>query len=76
VLTVCVIRMCLFGTWQMRILEVIPSPGTHLGQERLGCPAAAMGTISGQLRAKPAALFGLPADTHLGLARDAKNPHR
>ena len=26
-----VIRMCLFGTWQMCILEVISSPGTHLG---------------------------------------------
>ena len=30
----------------MRILKVIVSPGTHLGQERLGRPFAAMGPVS------------------------------
>ena len=45
--TVCVIRMYLNGTWQTRILEVIASPGTRLGWERLGCPAARMEWISG-----------------------------
>jgi hypothetical protein len=30
----------------MRILKVITSPGTHLGQERLGRPFAAMGVVS------------------------------
>jgi hypothetical protein len=30
----------------MRILEVITSPGTHLGQERSGRPFAAMGPVS------------------------------
>jgi hypothetical protein len=44
--TAGVIRMSLFGARQMRILEVISSPGTHLGQERLGRPAAAMRPVS------------------------------
>lgn len=44
-LTVCVIRMSLFGTWLPRILEGDSSPGTR-GRERLGCPAAGMGTFS------------------------------
>jgi hypothetical protein len=30
----------------MRILKMITSPGTHLGQERLGRPFAAMGAVS------------------------------
>ena len=45
-LTVCVISMCLFGTWHRRILGEISSPGTRKGWERLGCPLAGMGTIS------------------------------
>jgi len=67
-LTVCVIRMSWFGTWHPRILEVILSPGTLMGCERLGCLAASMGTISVEVRSKPAALFGHPAETNLGLA--------
>jgi hypothetical protein len=47
-----------------------------MGCERLGCPPAGMGTISWELRSKPAALFGHPAETNLGLALDAKNPYR
>jgi hypothetical protein len=59
-----------------------------MGCERLGCPLAGMGTISRQLRTKPVALFGHPAETNLGLASDAtpalhqtqcgasENPHR
>jgi len=48
----------------MRILGVTPSPGTHLGQERLGSPAATMGP---DLRkSEPAALFGHPAESNLG----------
>ena len=30
----------------MCILRAIPSPGTHLGQERLGSPLADMGPVS------------------------------
>jgi len=45
-LTVCVSRMYLKGTWQMRILRVRTAPGTHLGQERLGGPFAGMGRVS------------------------------
>jgi hypothetical protein len=47
----------------MRILEVIPSPGTHLGQERLGGPAASMGR---QRMPKPVALAGHLAEPTLG----------
>jgi hypothetical protein len=47
-----------------------------MGCERLGCPLAGMGMISVQVRSKPVALFGLPAETNLGLANDAKSPHR
>ena len=47
-----VIRVSLFGTWQMRILGVISSPGAQFGQERLSGPSAAMGTIAVQLRTK------------------------
>jgi hypothetical protein len=48
-----------------------------MGCERLGCPPAGMGTISVEVRLKPAALpstcgtgqvFGHPAETNLGLA--------
>jgi hypothetical protein len=67
--------MSLFGTWQTRILGVISSPGTRLGCERLGSPAAAMGRLIVR-KSEPAALFGHPADTNLGLASDAKNPYR
>jgi hypothetical protein len=74
-LTVCVIRMYLLGTWQTRILKVTRSPGTRLGCGRLGSPAAAMGQLIVH-KSEPAALFGHPADTNLGLASDAKNPYR
>jgi len=69
--------MSLFGTWHRRILEGDSSPGTRKGRERLGCPAAGMGTITPWVRSKPAALpstcgtgqvFGHPAETNLGLA--------
>jgi hypothetical protein len=39
-----------------------------MGCERLGCPPAGMGTISVEVRLKPAALYGHPAETNLGLA--------
>jgi hypothetical protein len=71
----CVIRMYLLGTWQTRILKVTRSPGTRLGCGRLGSPAAAMGQLIVH-KSEPAALFGHPADTNLGLASDAKNPYR
>src|SRR6266545_1484873 len=68
--------MYLFGTWHRRILEVMQSPGTRMGCERWGCPPAGMGSISAQMRLKPAALYGHPAETNLGPASDAESPHR
>ena len=68
-LTVCVIRMYLFGAWHSCTLRVIVSPGTRMGCERLGCPPVGMETISPQLRSKSAALFGHPAETNLGLVK-------
>jgi hypothetical protein len=62
-LTACVSRMDLKGTWQMRILGEIPWPGAHLGQERLGGPSASMGW---QRTPKPAALTGHSAEPTLG----------
>ena len=47
-----------------------------MGCERLGCLAASMGAISVEVRLQPAALFGHPAETNLGLASDAKSPYR
>jgi len=45
-----------------------------MGCERLGCPLAGMGTISWELKSKPDALYGHPAETNLGQALERQEP--
>jgi transposase len=74
--TICVIRMYLNGTWQTRILGEIASPGTRLGCERLGLSGCQYGKDLKEVEIESDALFGHPADTNLGQARNAKSPYR
>jgi transposase len=68
--------MYLNGTWQTRILEVIASPGTRLGQERHGLSGCEYGMDLRLNEIESDALFGHPADTNLGQAHDARSPYR
>jgi len=68
--------MYLNGTWQTRILVVIASPGTRLGWERHGLSGCPYGMDLRMIEIESVALFGHPADTNLGQARDAKSPYR
>jgi transposase len=68
--------MYLNGTWQTRILGEIASPGTRLGCERLGLSGCQYGKDLKEVEIESDALFGHPADTNLGQARNAKSPYR
>jgi transposase len=68
--------MYLNGTWQTRILEAIASPGTRLRCERLGLSGCQYGKDLKEVEIESDALFGHPADTNLGQARNAKSPYR
>ena len=72
--TVCVIRMCLYGTWCQRILRGDTAAGTLTGRERLGARQPVWEDFS--LRSEPVALIGCLRKLIWDGVNAHQSPHR